>query len=107
MIYIKNKHYKTEKIMSEEKSEKKTATAKPASTKSEASKIWEDIKDVRVEMFSLPNQTVKDYCKPIDVDPSKLYLVIDIGSFINALESAVGSKYNIDRAEKYVIVSVK
>ena len=46
--------------------------------KTEADKIWTEIKNKKIEMFALPDQTVSQYCKPISVDPNKLFLIIEL-----------------------------
>lgn len=82
-------------------SEKKQNT----SEKSDADKIWESIKDLKIEMFALPNQTVSQYCKPVSIEPSKCYLVFTASAVLPALEEATKSKFAVDRAGKFITVS--
>jgi hypothetical protein len=56
-------------------------------------------------MFSLPNQTVSNYFKPISADPSKLYLTYTVSSALPALETTLGSAFKVELADKYVIIS--
>lgn len=71
----------------------------------EASKIWNEIKDKEILMFALPNQKVSDYCSPVLVEPTKLYLLVTATSVTPSLEAAVGSKYSVDLVNKYTVVS--
>ena len=89
----------------EKKSEKNEVKTESASKITLANKIWDDIKDTTVEMFALPNQTVKDYCTPINIDPTKLYLVTRVGAILPALELALKGKYQIEQVDRYISVS--
>lgn len=73
--------------------------------KTEADKMWDEIKFRPIEMFALPNQLVAHYCKPIDVEPTKLYLVSSATSVLPSLETAIGPNYSLEMADKYIIVS--
>jgi hypothetical protein len=73
--------------------------------KTAADKIWEEIKDLKIDMFALADQRVHMYCKPVPIDPSKLFLVYTAGSVLPALEAAVYPKYVVERADKFIIVS--
>lgn len=73
-----------------------------------ADKMWQSIKDLKLEMFALPNQFVHMYCKPINIEPTKLYLVAlnQASSFLPALENALGSGYTVEKADRFILVSV-
>lgn len=71
----------------------------------EAGKIWSEIKEKNINMFSLPNQTVSQYCQPKVVEPSKLYLIISVSAALPALEAAIGNKYSVELVNKYIVVS--
>lgn len=73
----------------------------------EAEKIWDEIKDVAVEMFSLSGQTVKNFSKPIAVEPTRLFLLFSSGAFLPALEVAIGKKYHVEQQDKYILVTRK
>jgi hypothetical protein len=75
--------------------------------KTEADKIWSEIKNKRIEIFSLPSQIVSQYCKPSPVEPSRLYLIVSASSVLPALETALGPSYVLDRMERFVTVSRK
>jgi hypothetical protein len=83
----------------------KPLTAQEALGDTEAYKIWQEIKDKPISMFGLPNQVVSQYCVPIPVDPSKLFLMITASSVLPSLEATAGNKYVVELAGKYVVVS--
>ena len=83
--------------MTTEVTEKKLSTA---------DKIWASIKDVKVEMFALPNQTVGRYCDPIAIEPSHCYLKFTTEAILPALELALKDKYDVERTDKYIKVSI-
>ena len=74
-----------------------------------AESFWTEIKDVRLDMFGLPGQLVNKYYRPLFLDPTKLHLapLTHATSALQALETAIASKYVVELAEKYVIVSLK
>lgn len=73
----------------------------------EAEKIWNEISNIELEMFSLPEQTVRKYCTPVTVEPSKLYITASVQAVIPALETAIGKRFDIEKAMKYTIISRK
>jgi hypothetical protein len=73
--------------------------------KTEAQQIWEEIKDRNIEMFSLPNQKVNNYCKPVEVEPTKLYLYIKAEAVLPSLEVSAGSSFVVEKMERFVVVS--
>lgn len=80
-------------------------TDKNAEAKTVADKIWEEIKDLKIEMFALPDQRVHHYCKPISIDPAKLFIIPTVGSFLPALEAVITPKYVVEKQDKYLLVS--
>lgn len=84
-----------------------SVTVEEKSQLSTSDLLWNEIKDKEVSMFALPNQKVSDYCSKVVVEPTKLYLVSSISSFLPALEGVLGSKYQIDLVDKYIVVSKK
>ena len=74
-----------------------------------AETIWLDIKDRPIEMFGLPNQTPAHYCKPIGVEPSKLYLTLTTtaSAVISALETAFKHRYDVEAVDRYIVLSNK
>lgn len=80
-------------------------TDKNTEVKTVADKIWDEIKDLRIEMFALPDQRVHHYCKPVSIDPAKLFLTSTAGSVLPALEAVVGPKYVVEKQDRFLLVS--
>lgn len=72
-----------------------------------AEKLWNEIKNKNIDMFALPNQVVEQYCKPVNIEPSKLYLLTSASSVLPSLEVALGPKFTVERLDKYLVVSKK
>lgn len=75
--------------------------------KSEATKIWEEIKDVQLDLFGLPDQTVQKNCTPVPVEDSKLYLLIPVSAAYPALDVALSKNFTIEMVGKWYTVSRK
>jgi hypothetical protein len=74
-------------------------------TKTEAVKIWSEIKDKEMSMFSLPMQKLSNFCKPHFIEQNRLYLLVNATSTLPALETVLGPKFSIERIDKYLAVS--
>jgi hypothetical protein len=70
-----------------------------------AGAIWDEIKDKPIEMFALPEQKVHMHCHPVDIEPSKLYLLTNSSSVLPSLEVAVGKGFVVELADRFVTVS--
>lgn len=84
--------------------DKVNKTEKPANL-SVADQLWAEIKNKPLEMFALPAQPVETVFTAIPADPNKLYLVFTVSAALPALETALGSAYNVELVDKYVVVS--
>jgi hypothetical protein len=73
----------------------------------EAQKIWEEIRQVQLNMFALPDQTVEMYCKVYPIEPSRVYMTVKVSAVLAALEDTLGKWYNFDTAGKFVLVTRK
>lgn len=71
----------------------------------DAGDIWNEIKDLNIEMFALPDQKIHMHARPVAVEPSKLYLLTNSSSVLPSLETAVGKRYTVELADKFVIVA--
>ena len=71
----------------------------------EAGKIWDEIKDRDIEMFALPDQKVHMHCHPIVVEPTRLFLTTNSTAVLPSLETAIGKKFTVELADKFVIVA--
>ena len=72
----------------------------------EGQRIWSEIKDKTIEMFAIPGKTqvVSDYCKYMNVEPSRCFLVPKVAAFIPALETLLGNAYSYEVQDKYIII---
>lgn len=71
----------------------------------EAGSIWNELKDKQIEMFTLPNQKVSDYCEPFNVEPSKLYLTARSMAVYPALEAACGDRFVVSLVDRFISVA--
>lgn len=97
------KPVKEAKVVQVVKQEKVVNTTVPLVL--EDAKIWSEIKDKSIEIFSLPNQVVSQYCTPQSVEPTKCYLICKTGAVIPAVEAALGVRYKLELVDKYLVVS--
>lgn len=80
------------------------ATSVPI-VKTAADQIWDEIKNLNINMFALANQKVHMYCKPVLVEPSRLFLLSSVGSALPALEAVVAPKYSVEKIDKFLVVA--
>jgi hypothetical protein len=69
--------------------------------------IWAEIKDIDIGAFGLPGQMVSKFCAPITVEPSKLYLKYTMSAVVSFMSEALGSKYDVEAVDAYIIVARK
>jgi hypothetical protein len=81
------------------------AAHKSTPVKTEAQKIWDEIQNLPILMFGLPDQTVAMHCSPMAVEPSKLYLITRSSATLPSLESSIGKGFTVELADKFVIVA--
>jgi hypothetical protein len=72
--------------------------------KSEADKIWDEIKNLSIQMFGLPEQYVLQHVTPISVEPSALYVTIRSTATLPSLEAAIAPAFMVELADKFVII---
>jgi hypothetical protein len=93
----------------QKKVNKSVVSSKPvvsAPPPSAADLMWEEIQNLRIDMFALPNQFIKDYCKQIKVEPTRLYLQMSVSSVLPSLEAAIAPKYSVERTDKYAVIAL-
>lgn len=83
-------------------SDKKTQTE--SSKETTADKIWSEIKNLTLELFALPNQTVAMHVKRVPITDDTLHLTLSSQAVLAALDARLGGKYVVESAEKYVTV---
>lgn len=70
----------------------------------QADKIWSEIKDLTINLYSLPNQKVSAYCSVLPISDKDLYLTSTVNAFLPALEASIGPKYLVELQDKYICV---
>jgi hypothetical protein len=83
-------------------------------TVTDSDRMWDEIKDLPIDMFALPNQTVKQHVQRIKITPTELHLKLRSSSVVTSLEDAItkdarGNKlasprFEIEQAFGYTIV---
>lgn len=101
------KKSKKSKVVEAVPAKPKTLTTEDHFAGTEAGNIWNEIRFKEIQMFALPGQTVAHYCKPVVVEPSKLYLLTTASAVLPSLEEAVGKNYVVESIDKYTVVSRK
>lgn len=76
----------------------------PAKVKTEAEKMWDEIKNLPLSMFGLPDQAVFQHCTFVPVEPSALYVTIRSSATLPSLEAAIAPAFTVELADKFVIV---
>ncbi len=76
----------------------------PAPVRSEAEKIWDEIKNRAIMMFGLPDQYVFQHTTFVSIEPSALYVTIRSSATLPSLEAAVAPDFTVDLADKFVII---
>jgi hypothetical protein len=64
-------------------------------------KIWDAIKDLDVEYFALPWQTISTICNPLNLVPDVLYVNLKSSAAIRSIELALNKK--VVRVDKEMI----
>lgn len=79
--------------------------APAAPTLTPAQQMWEEIKNLPINMFGLPSQTVQMHATPVAIEPSRLYLTIRSSATLPSLEESVKGKFNVEMVDKFVVVT--
>ena len=81
-------------------------------------KIWNDIKNLDVEWYGLPDQKVENICTPINIDPEKLFVNLKGPASLVTIEKALYQittfgwdgkkvvKYVIEQKERFGLISL-
>ena len=84
------------KEIMKENEKAKAPTKQAEKSLTESDKIWEEIKDLPIAMFALPNQFVQQHVVRVEVEPSSLYLKGKSPAVIAGLDEALNTSF--DRA---------
>ncbi len=79
-----------------------------------ADELWEKIKDLPLELYSLPDQTLSGNCTRVKVAPNQLHLKLNSGAVISAMTEALknvkiadNEEFDITSAGVFTVVQVK
>jgi hypothetical protein len=75
--------------------------------KFESDKIWEEVKDLPIEMFSLPNQKISDHVTKIALPGKVVTVKLKSSSVITSLDYALSNKYDVVQGELYTTIGRK
>lgn len=71
----------------------------------ESELIWNEIKDLSIDLFSLPNQKISDHVKKINIPGDQLLLTLNSSAALPALEISVNRRgFEVEQSQKYTIV---
>ena len=71
----------------------------------EADLIWNEIKDMSIDIYSLPNQKVEDHVKKLKIPGDQLLLTLNSSAVLPALETTITRRgFEIEQGEKFTIV---
>jgi hypothetical protein len=95
----------------EEKAEEEKEVKLPDTN---ATKLWLRIKELPIDLFALPEQTVEMYCRYVPIDPEKVFVLIKSSAVLPALEQALyrlklgpNEIWDIEQAAPYTVISTK
>jgi hypothetical protein len=88
-----------------------------------SSKLWDKIKDLPIDIFALPNQTIKDHIKREEgmeaVFPNDVYVTLRSAAAYPALEEALGTaqarnqvrlakgeRFELSQSARYTVIKV-
>lgn len=80
------------------------APPSPSVPRREADIIWDQIRNLPIQMFGLPDQIVAMHATPVQVEPSKLYVTIRSSAALPSLEAAVAPAFQVEMVDKWVII---
>jgi hypothetical protein len=72
--------------------------------KFESDVIWDEVKDLPIEMFSLPNQKVSDHVVKIPLPGKVATVKLKSSSVITSLDHALSRKYDVIQGEVYTTI---
>ena len=72
--------------------------------KPESEKIWDEIKNLPIAMFGLPDQFIVQHCTPVPVEPSALYVTIRSTAALPSLEAAIHPAFTVELVDKFVVI---
>ena len=71
----------------------------------ESELIWNEIKDMSIDIFSLPNQKVSDHVNKLNIPGNQLMVTLNSTAALPALETAIVRRgFEVEQTPKYIIV---
>ncbi|HEY5267967.1 MAG TPA: hypothetical protein VII94_02440 [Candidatus Saccharimonadales bacterium] len=80
------------------------ATTPVAPVPTIAEQMWSEIRNLPIQMFGLPNQTVEQHCSFYAVDPNQLFLTIRSSATLPSLESAITPRFVVELVDRFIVV---
>ena len=92
-------------------------TDKKEEVKAPLNTVWEIIKDLKIDIFALPHQTVANHCTLTEnmskIDPSKAYVVPKSSAVLPALELTLqalrerdpSKAFEVSQVDKWLVIS--
>jgi hypothetical protein len=111
---------KTEKSVDERVAEAKAQVQgqqkapKPVQPQTESDKLWEKMRQLPLDIFALPDQTVEMHCKRVPLDPNSVHLKLKSTAVLPALEQSLRAiklppdkTWKLENGTRFCIVSVE
>lgn len=74
--------------------------------KTDSDRMWDEVANLKVDVYGLPNQRVQDHVARMNIPSPKLFLKLKSAAVLPALEEAFGKKFAVELNEGgYVTVS--
>jgi hypothetical protein len=74
-----------------------------------AGEIWAKIRNLKIDVFSLPYQIVEFHAIPQAIDPTKLFLKLKSSAVLPSLEIALEDKfpgqYTVEQQKQFTVIS--
>jgi hypothetical protein len=70
----------------------------------EADVIWDQIRNLPIQMFGLPDQIIAMHVTPVPVEPSKLYVTIRSSAALPSLEAAIAPAFQVELVDRWVVI---
>lgn len=67
--------------------------------------IWNEIRGIKLDLFSLPEQVLENNVNLVPVSDGKVYLTLKASAVLPAMEEALKDKFNVEQNLKFVVIS--
>lgn len=73
--------------------------------KAESDLIWDEIKDISIDIYALPNQKVSGHVNKVNIPGNQLMVTLNSTAALPALETAIVKRgFEVEQTPKYIIV---